>query len=95
MVNTTEGRRKIRAEALAELRRAIGETKPPAGKPQAWVTEFTRGVAALSRLLDNQIAQAEGRVLRRRRHGGGGTSAGTGGTGPGSTGGGGRPRPRA
>ena len=77
MATTSEGRRRVRAEALAELCEAIGAIRAPAGKPQGWVTEFNRGLAATSRLLGNQIAQAEGRVLRRpkngRRGGGGRT----------------------
>jgi hypothetical protein len=73
MANTSETRRRIRAEALAEVRKAIGDVRAPAGKPQGWVTEFNRGLAAASRLLENQIAQAEGRVVRRekRRRGAG------------------------
>ena len=75
MANSTPGRRQVRAEALAAVRRAIADLRAPAGRPAGWVTEFNRGVAAVSRLLENQIAQAEGRVLpgaRRDRGGGGG-----------------------
>jgi hypothetical protein len=70
MSNTSEIRKRIRAEALSELRRSLAEMRPPAGKPPAWLTEYARGLAAVSKLLENQIAQAEGRIVRRRRSGG-------------------------
>ena len=68
-MNTSEGRRRTRAEALAEVLNTVRTIRPPARKPQGWVTEFNRGVESIARLLENQIAQAEGRVPWRRKRG--------------------------
>jgi len=76
MANSTQGRRLVRADALAAVRHAVTAMHAPAGRPQGWVTEFNRGVAAASRLLANQIAQAEGRVVPRPRRGRGGGQKG-------------------
>jgi hypothetical protein len=74
MANTTEGRRQVRADALGQVRQAVVAIRAPAGRPQGWVTEFNRGVAAVVRLLENQIAQAEGRVRSQPKRAGGGRS---------------------
>lgn len=62
MPNTTENRRGVRIEALGEVLKAVRGIAPPPGKGPGWVTEFGRGVKAIARVLENQIAQAERRI---------------------------------
>jgi hypothetical protein len=65
MPNTTDGRRATRVEALSEVLRAVRGISCPAGHSKGWATEFQRGIGAISAVLHNQIAQAEGRVVPR------------------------------
>jgi hypothetical protein len=65
MANTSEGRRQVRAEALAAALEAVRSIRCPEGRRPGWATEFTRGMQSVCRLLENQIAQAEGRVTFR------------------------------
>ena len=69
MPNTTEGRRRVRAQALEELLDAVRRIAPPDGKTPGWITEFTRAAASICRTLENQLAQAAGDVFPRRKRG--------------------------
>jgi hypothetical protein len=65
MPNSSESRREARAEALSELLKALREVQPPPGRRPGWITEFRRGASAVGRMLENQIAQAERRIVPR------------------------------
>ena len=66
-MNTSEGRRRIRADSLTHVLRSVNELCPPVEKSPGWRTEFARGVSAISRVLENQIAQAADPFPSRKR----------------------------
>ena len=67
MRNMVRPRKVIRAEALTEVLRGVRSLGCPEGKDAIWEGEFANAVDAIARMLENQIAQAEGRVIFRRR----------------------------
>ena len=71
MRNMIPARKVIRAGALKEVLGNIRALRCPAGKDTVWEREFTDAVGAIAKTLENQIAQAEGRVIFRRGRGGG------------------------
>lgn len=65
MPNTTDGRRATRVEALTDVLKAVRGISCPSGHSKGWATEYERGIGAIAAVLNNQIAQAEGRVVPR------------------------------
>jgi hypothetical protein len=74
MRNTIRPRKVIRAEALKEVLDMIRTLRCPPGKDVVWEREFADAIDAIARMVENQIAQAEGRVTFRRGYRGGGAS---------------------
>ena len=66
VMNTSQARRQARSEAIAEVLTRLREIRCPPGKPPGWATEFSQAVAAATRVLENQLAQAEGCVRPRK-----------------------------
>jgi hypothetical protein len=66
MPNTTDERRIVRAAALTHVLEAVREIGCAPDRRQAWMTEFSRAIRAISRVLKNQIAQAEQRITPRK-----------------------------
>jgi hypothetical protein len=67
MPNTSDERRQVRADALRHVLHGVREIGCPPGQPQGWMTEFSRAIRAISVMLENQIAQAEQRIIPRKR----------------------------
>ena len=67
MRNAFPPKKAIRAEALRDLLEAIRGLRCPLDKDATWQREFSDAVDAVNRMLENQIAQAEGRIAFRKR----------------------------
>src|SRR5262245_10306303 len=66
IMENSQSRRKARIEALGEALDCLRQIQCPPDKSSVWTSEFDMAIDAASRVLANQLAQAEGRVHPRK-----------------------------